>query len=170
MISSADLSKCRTYRYSLTRRWDISKPLMVVIGLNPSTADEKTDDPTIRRCMGYAKDWGHGGIAMINLYAFRATKPEDLWKAEDPVGPLNDRKIRSVINPWMTDQHGMVNGKVLCAWGGNAKPGRVLEFAKICDSFPSMNLMCLGTTKSGQPKHPLYLKKDEMPRTWRLYA
>ncbi|GHX72979.1 hypothetical protein VCSRO16_3593 [Vibrio cholerae] len=73
MKNTAELSKCRKYRYALWRTWDSDKPFAMFIGLNPSTADEKNDDPTLRRCINFAKSWGYGGVCMANLFAFRAT-------------------------------------------------------------------------------------------------
>jgi hypothetical protein len=78
---NATFSDCRKFRYTLTRVWDETKPIVAFIGLNPSTADESVDDPTIRRCIGFAKSWGYGGLLMLNLYAYRATKPADMWAA-----------------------------------------------------------------------------------------
>jgi len=84
MKSHATFSPCRKYRYSLFRIWDEDKSLVLFIGLNPSTADEKEDDPTIRRCINFAKQWGwgYGGLIMGNLFSFRATQPSDLKQAK----------------------------------------------------------------------------------------
>lgn len=79
MKSDAELSKCRTYRYALWRTWDESKPFAMFVGLNPSTADELEDDPTIRRCINFSKLWGYGGLCMVNLFAYRATDPTALF-------------------------------------------------------------------------------------------
>ena len=75
IYKNATFSSCRAYRYSLSRIWDKKKKLVLLIGLNPSTADEKVDDPTIRRCVNYAKNWGYGGFLMVNLFAYRTTLP-----------------------------------------------------------------------------------------------
>lgn len=88
--TDAVLSTCRKYRFALWRIWDESKPYAMIIGLNPSTADEKEDDPTIARCIGFARSWGYGGLCMANLFAFRATEPADIFAASDPIGPGND--------------------------------------------------------------------------------
>ena len=106
---SATFSECRRYRYSLSRVWEWSDFQAVFVGLNPSTADESNDDPTIRRCIGFAKDWGFGGILMLNLFAFRATKPEDMKLADDPVGPDNDKTLRH----WLDQYQG------LACWGNH---------------------------------------------------
>ncbi len=79
MKSDAELSKCRAYRYALWRTWDESKPFAMFVGLNPSTADELEDDPTIRRCINFSKLWGYGGLCMVNLFAYRATDPTALF-------------------------------------------------------------------------------------------
>lgn len=93
MKKTAKLSDCRTYRYELWRTWDESKPYAMFIGLNPSTADETEDDPTIRRCINFAKTWGYGGLCMTNLFAYRATQPEDMKRASDPIGNKNDETL-----------------------------------------------------------------------------
>ncbi len=108
MISQAKFSECRTFRYGLYRTWEMEKKPLIVIGLNPSTADETKDDPTIRRCMRYAKDWGLGGLVMLNIFAYRSTDPKGLRQVEDPIGPDNDW--------YLTQTRG---GIMLCAWGAN---------------------------------------------------
>jgi hypothetical protein len=129
------------------------------IMLNPSTADETQDDPTIRRCTGFAKQWGCAGLHVVNVYAFRATDPTDLWCAGDPVGPDNDfylscRAVAAQENQW----------PLVAAWGTNAKPVRVAEVR----ALPGMaQLVALGVTKSGAPKHPLYLRSDSALSPWR---
>ena len=92
-ISSAKFSSCRTYRYSLTRIWDDSKETCVFIGLNPSTADENDDDPTIRRCIRFAKDWGFGRLVMVNLFSYRATDPKVMKSTPHPIGDDNDKHL-----------------------------------------------------------------------------
>ena len=90
---SATFSNCRKYRYALSRSWDEKKKIVLFIGLNPSTADEKKDDPTIRRCINYAQSWGFGGLQVANLFAYRATKPTKLRYVENPVGDDNDQQL-----------------------------------------------------------------------------
>ena len=90
MKKDAILSEDRKYRYVLSRIWDESKSMVMIIGLNPSTADETIDDPTIVRCIDFAKNWGYGGIYMLNLFAFRATLPKDMFSVENPIGDEND--------------------------------------------------------------------------------
>ena len=88
--NTAKLSECRKYRFALWRTWDDSKPYVMFVGLNPSTADETTDDPTLTRCINYAKSWGFGGVCMANIFAYRATEPSDMKAATDPIGSENN--------------------------------------------------------------------------------
>ncbi|MGH3977119.1 MAG: DUF1643 domain-containing protein, partial [Pseudonocardiaceae bacterium] len=120
--SDAVLSGCGRYRYQLTRTWDPGQQRATFIMLNPSTADAADDDPTIRRCTSYARSWGLGGLMVVNLYAYRATDPADLWKVDDPVGPDNDDHLRAVLAA-ATD----VGAPVVAAWGANARLDRVAE-------------------------------------------
>lgn len=144
------------YRYSLRRTWEPGVAHALFIMLNPSTADATVDDPTIRRCMGFAAEWGLGGIYVANLYAYRATKPADLWRATDPVGPDNDQWLHALYVRTRFE-----NGAVIAAWGANAKPDRV---AAVCSSLGPLD--CLGVTKAGAPRHPLYLRADATPTPW----
>jgi hypothetical protein len=143
MKKSAILSSDNIYRYQLSRSWDEEKPKILFIMLNPSTADEFVEDPTIRRIVNYAKDWGYGGVYVGNLYAFRSTDPKGLNSAEDPVGPENITHIQTLI--------GLVD-KVVYAWGNERKEPEWLK--KIVT-----NPYCIDISKKGIPKHPLYLKK-----------
>jgi hypothetical protein len=149
--AAAGISECGQYRYWLTRVWDKSKPVVAWIMLNPSTADALVDDPTIRRCMGFARAWGAGGIYVANLFAFRASNPCDLWKASDPVGPNNNPPIYA-------HTHGM---RIVAAWGcQNGIGARVREVLKFLDG---RQLECLGVTKDGHPRHPLYMAANTLP-------
>jgi len=96
MKTDAKFSTCRKYRYALWRIWDDSKPYAMIVGLNPSTADETKNDPTISRCINFSKDWGYGGLCMANLFAFRATKPSVLMSSNDPVGSANDDWLKKL--------------------------------------------------------------------------
>lgn len=151
VTKSAVISECGAYRYSLTRIWDRPRGLMVFAMLNPSTADAEMDDPTIRRCVGFAKREGLGGIAVINLYAGRATKPADLWKMAFPHGGDNHHHW----GLWLQD----ASNTVVCAWGANAKDWDEGEFYRFAGGL-GVDLYCLGKTKDGKPKHPLYLPGD----------
>ena len=151
----AEFSQCRKYRYVLWRRWDWQgyANQVMFIGLNPSTADETEDDPTIRRCIRFAKDWGYGGLLMMNAYAFRATKPKDMQAALDPVGPGNDEAFG-----YRRTQVGLV----VAAWGSHCSETRERQ---ICHAI-SKTIHCLGRTKAGRPKHPLYLRADTQPEVF----
>lgn len=151
---SATFSACRTFRYTLTRTWPAGCGTVNFVGLNPSTADELTDDPTIRRCMGYAKTWGFDSLRMLNLFAFRATDPKDMMAAADPVGPENDEHFRVHLSKYGTN---------IAAWGaGGWYRGRG---PFILDIFGD-RLKVLRLTKCGHPAHPLYLPKTLTPIEW----
>lgn len=154
----ARISECGAYRYTLTRDWpvvgDAGKAVFVM--LNPSTADARVDDPTIRRCIGFADSWGCSGLIVANLYALRSPKPRDLWRHADPVGPENDNVLRDLARE---------HSAIVCAWGGNAKDDRVQRFVEIIDDAGG-ELLCLATTKAGAPRHPLYLRADLSPIPW----
>lgn len=147
------MSACGTYRYQLVREWSAGNLLPFVM-LNPSTADANSDDPTIRRCIGFAKREGATGIVVYNLYAFRATSPADIKTAANPYGPDNDGWLMN-LSRWAGD-----NGKsIVCAWGTNASENAVKRATKIFATFGAMTA-CLGKTKDGHPKHPLYVRGD----------
>ncbi|EXS21499.1 hypothetical protein J658_3566 [Acinetobacter baumannii 573719] len=122
--------------------------------LNPSTADHEEDDPTIRRCIGFAEDNGFDGIVVLNLYAFRSTDPENLWKCENPIGDLNDVYIGNIKEK-----------VVICAWGKNAKKERVNQVLRILEAN-GVSVSCLGVNKNNSPKHPLYLAKGSKIMKW----
>ena len=152
MEKDADFSPCRKYRYALWRIWGRITGYAMFIGLNPSTADETDDDPTIKRCIAYAKDWGYSGLCMTNLFAYRATKPKDMKAAADPIGPDNDQ--------WLRDA-GSQASIIIAAWGCD---GSYLDRDKaVREMFPTLHYLRL-TNK--QPWHPLYLPKDLKPTLW----
>lgn len=141
------------HRYRLWRQWGPTEELanggrVAFVMLNPSTADATKDDPTIRRCIGYAKAFGAGALDVVNLYAFRATNPTDLYAALDPVGPDNDAHIVEVARAAEV---------TICAWG--AHPFARARSQRVKDLLVSarVKLRCLHKTKSGEPAHPLYL-------------
>lgn len=139
----------RKYRYALWREWDMfNSDYALFIGLNPSTADETNDDPTIRRCIGFAKAWGCGALCMVNIFAFRATDPFDMMDCGDPVGPENDKHLFEL------SQKAAIR---IAAWGVHGKHLGRGETIKTMLPF----LHCLGLTKDGFPKHPLYLPKEQ---------
>ena len=152
MEKTATISDCGFYRYDLTRRWAEGGTTCAFIGLNPSTADAEFDDPTIRRCIGFAKDWGHSMLVMLNAYAYRATNPKILKRVDNPIGPLNDEYLLS----WRSNCD-----EVIAAWGTNIAPLRQLAMVEL---FPSITV--LKFTKDGYPGHPLYLPKTLTPMPW----
>lgn len=157
-LKGAEFSACRTRRYLLWRIWDVTQPMLTVIGLNPSTADENTDDPTIRRCIGFAKRWGHGGLWMLNLFAYRSTDPGALKYVDDPIGEHGNHYL-------MTHATDKAASMVLAAWGVH---GRWLDRQRQAWKFCQQPLHCLGVTKDGSPRHPLYVRGDQRPVEWNL--
>ncbi len=155
MDRSATFSSCRKYRYSLWRNWGgiFASGYAMFIGLNPSTADETKDDPTVRRCIGYAMDWGYAGLCMMNLFAFRAILPNVMKAAEDPVGPDNERALIDMA------EH---SGVIVAAWGIHGS--HLGQDNKIWNIIPNLNYLKL--TKDGFPGHPLYLQKSLKPILW----
>lgn len=155
--TNARLSTDTLYRYELSRWWGPGDGVLWVM-LNPSTADATVDDPTIRRCRGFSQAWGFGGLVVVNLYALRCTRPVHLLDHPDPVGPDNERTIKV----WLEARNLPL---VVCAWGDGARrlselvadqAGGVLEWA----AEAGRTLRCLGTTREGEPRHPLYLPAD----------
>jgi len=149
---SAVFSLGKEYRYVLWRWWNREKDYAMFIGLNPSTADEMKDDPTIRRCVGFAMDWGCGGLCMTNLFALRATNPVEIMSpCVEPVGFDTDYWLFKCA--WKAKI-------VVAAWGTK---GEYQQRDKIVYGMIE-NLKCLGLTKAGHPQHPLYLPKNIKPR------
>lgn len=159
----AVFSEDRRYRYTLTRVWDDMLPALMVIGLNPSTADENVLDPTLRRVRHFAKRDGYGGFIMTNLFAIRATDPKVMMAAEAPVGPDNDHWLKQTFTSCVN---------VLCAWGtkgGHRDRDRAVMamLNGVNERFGSdMSIMALEETKDGHPKHPLYVKGDRPMRPY----
>ena len=151
MEKGAIFSDCGKYRYILWRKWNKRKPSVMIIGLNPSKADDKIDDPTVRRCISFAKTWGYGSLYVTNLFAFKATNPVDMLNEKKPVGAENDKYIKEYQDKV---------DKVVLAWGnyGSFK-NRNKEILKIIE-LPH----CLRINKKGEPSHVLYLNKTLKPR------
>ncbi len=152
MQRDAILSPCARYRYALARRWGPG-PAVAFVGLNPSTADAFADDPTIRRCVGFARAWGFDSLVMLNLFAWRATQPADMQAADDPVGPQNNYFLAA---------HAHMVDLVVAAWGaGGSFRGRDAEVRPM---LPRLHYLRL--TKDGHPGHPLYLPATLRPVEW----
>ena len=148
--SGAIFSEDRIYRYVLWRRWSDLSNLTLFVALNPSTADEARDDPTIRRCKGFAHSWGASGFLIVNLYAFRATLPKDLFAASDPIGLENDE--------WIVAASGISKKAIVC-WGNHGMRGSRAKTVLAALG----NALCLRMTKRGEPSHPLYLPAGLVP-------
>jgi hypothetical protein len=148
-LRTAVISSCGKYRYHLCRRIGNGYgPVATFIMLNPSTADALVDDPTVRKCVGFSKLWGCGELQVLNLFAYRAPTPAELVSALGPVGPKNSEYIRRTV--------AMTNGPVICAWG--AFGGHLRQDEAVLGLIDGLCVpMCLGVTKQGRPRHPLYV-------------
>ena len=145
----AVISDCGKYRYLLRRSWDHTKPRCLYVMLNPSTADAEIDDATIRSCTRLAKGMGYGSFEVVNLYGYRATDPRELEKATDPIGPDNAKIADNAIQRCDI---------VICAWGAQRMAERRAREIRSWVRGWKPAAYCLGTTKAGAPKHPLYIK------------
>jgi hypothetical protein len=155
-LSRVWYSRCDRYRYGLSRLWDATRPTVLFLMLNPSTADEHRNDPTVARCETRARAMGFGAVMIANIFAFRATRPVDLKRAETPIGELND----AVLGHWTTGA-----GMTVAAWGvhgGHQDRGR--DVARNIGG----GLHHLGLTKDGHPRHPLYVSFDTAPMEWAI--
>jgi hypothetical protein len=145
MKMAAQFDRTRRYRFSLHRVWQPEMPLATFVMLNPSTADHLKNDPTITRCINLARSWGFGGINVVNLFAYRTSSPAHLRLITRPVGKENDRHIES---------NAFNASRVILAWGNHGSwRERDQEVLELLSDF---DLWCIGSNKSGQPKHPLY--------------
>lgn len=155
--TGAKFSPCGKYRYSLWRTWDDTKPSAVFVMLNPSTADEAKNDPTVERCQRRATALGMGGLRIVNLFAWRSTKPDALYETEDPVGPENDAAIIDACKQ---------ASLVICAWGTNGKlMGRDVSVVGLLAAHGAQP-MCLQVNADGTPKHPLYVGYAIQPKPY----
>ncbi len=152
-MANAVLDSSGTYRYWLFRLWDQSLPHVCFCMLNPSTADATADDPTIRRCIGFAKSWGCGSLSIVNLFAYRSKCPKELKLVPDPIGLYNFHFIQ------MTSQQAAIT---VAAWGMH---GGQLHQDKLVLSMLK-NPQCLGLTAAGHPKHPLYVPGNTQLRPY----
>jgi hypothetical protein len=156
-------SDCRTWRYRLAIRWRPGLESLACVMLNPSTADEIANDPTVERCERRARRLGFGGLIVLNLFAFRATDPADMKAAADPIGPENDAVIRDTLD---CRPLRLPPPTVLVGWGAHGhfmgRAGHVFEMLREMGVEP----VCLGTTADGQPRHPLYIRNDAALVPW----
>jgi hypothetical protein len=158
--SGAILSPCGTYRYHLWRRWDENLPTMCWVMLNPSTADATVDDPTIRRCVGFAKREGCGGISVRNVFALRATDPKELLTHPDPFGPENEEYLGHARRVSLLTV-------LVLGWGAELKQPRLREgYRRAKVALIAQKPHCFGVTADGSPRHPLYLKADAPLVPW----
>lgn len=151
LIRAAIISDDGRYRYVLSRSWEPDLPCVLFIMLNPSIADGLIDDATIRKCIGFARKWGYGGIWVVNLYALRATDHRELWKVSpaERIGPLNDAWIEQMVQ--------IAGDNVVLAWGAhNRDDNRIAEVKH----FLHGHARCLGVNMNGSPRHPLMLAYD----------
>lgn len=152
--SEAHFSECLTYRYHLRRTWDRGRTVINFLMLNPSTADETKNDPTIERCCRRAKLWGHGGVWITNIFALRSTDPAALRSYLDPIGQENNQAILEAAAG---------SGAVICGWGNHGDfLGRGLAVLRLLEGV-GRGLLALDVTKTGHPSHPLYLSYDRGP-------
>jgi hypothetical protein len=152
----AIFSPCKWYRYRLWRRWAEGRPCLFIM-LNPSTADEVANDPTVERCERRVRAWGYPGLEVVNLFAFRATDPKAMKAAEEPIGCENEAEICSAASD---------AALVVCAWGNH---GRHLDRSSTVRAnlqFMGVPLHYLALSKTGEPQHPLYLPYELKPVLW----
>jgi hypothetical protein len=136
------------YRYRLWREWNLDGPRVTFIMLNPSVADHQVDDPTLRRCIGFAQWWSFGSLEVVNLFAYRSSSPQALRTVADPIGPENDRYLL---------QAAAQSNCIVAAWGCH---GRYLKRDDtVIKLLAAYSLSCLDLNRDGSPKHPLYIKK-----------
>lgn len=158
--SGAAFDTGRAYRYELWREWDAHKPTIVWCGLNPSTADESKPDPTVTREINFSRAWGFGRYVKVNAYAWRDTKPKDMFAAEqrgaDIVGPENDDTIRRLLQS---------SAMFVACWGGNIQPNRSWRLRGLFKSA-ARTVYAMKLTQHGHPGHPLYLPNDTQPFKW----
>lgn len=157
VASEAVYSDCGRYRYALTRIWEEAGKRLLFIMLNPSKATELKNDPTVERCERRARVLGYGGFRVVNIFAWRETDPTKLRRAAEPVGPENDAQILAGC-AWADD--------ILCGWGAHgAHLDRGAAVAALLNG-EARKLSCLGETRQGHPRHPLYIAYASQPVRW----
>jgi len=155
--AAAEFDPTGLYRYTLRRVWAPAQPLTCFLMLNPSTADAMRNDPTVTRCIGFAHRWNAGGLLVGNIFGLRSTDPRALYDAADPIGPDNDRRLVELAR---------AANRVVVAWGVHGVlRGRGAEVARMMASA-GIQLVCLGRTKDGHPRHPLYLPAAAEPQPY----
>ncbi|MBD2259666.1 DUF1643 domain-containing protein [Pseudanabaena sp. FACHB-2040] len=159
MYGTACFDTSGTYRYTLSRRWDEARPTIAFVMLNPSQANDAYNDPTIRRCIGLAQQWGYGRLEVVNLFAYCSAHPRDLTQVKDPIGPENDQYLLSTCEQ---------AERVLLAWGNwGSRLGRDRTVLTLLE--PHWVKCCsLGLNQTGLPRHPLYVKRDSQLLPWQL--
>ncbi|WYP26025.1 DUF1643 domain-containing protein [Alkalihalobacillus sp. FSL W8-0930] len=157
LSSDAFLDSTGTYRYLLNRVWERDTGKVVFVMLNPSTADGREDDPTIRRCVGFAKDWGYGGLEVVNLFALRSTDPKQLLVHTEPVGAENDAAILAAVHE---------ADLVVAAWG--SMENKLKRDRMVLNLLNEKEVYCLTTTRDGHPRHPLYVRREQEPVLYRV--
>jgi hypothetical protein len=162
----AHLSVCGRYRYVLWRCWDTSLPRVMFVMLNPSTADAIDDDPTIRRCVGFARSWGMGSVWVCNLYPWRATNPRDL-----PSGPEVHGEVASglYVNDIFIKDTATRSTKIIVAWGTKIGPCET-QPKHVMDLLEFRQVETLGLSKTGQPLHPLFRPGDTIPMRYHRFG
>ena len=155
--SIAIYSDCERYRYALTRVWKFEASRLVFVMLNPSTATEVQNDPTVERCERRARTLGFGSLQVTNIFAWRDTDPKKMRTAKDPIGPDNDKTIKEACS-W--------GDQIIAAWGTHgAHLGRGVQVKQILRSSDKP-VFHLGISKGGHPKHPLYIAYSQKPEIW----
>ena len=155
-LSRVWYSRCDLYRYGLSRSWQPDAPTVLFLMLNPSTADEFRNDPTVARCETRARNMGFGGMMVANIFAFRATQPAELKKADDPIGPDN----AAVLSCWT-----QAADMTIAAWGAHGDHNG--QGREVAQTLPEQTYH-LGVTKHGHPRHPLYVSFAKAPERWSL--
>jgi hypothetical protein len=153
--SCASISEDGVYRWELRRRWATDGEVLLWVMLNPSTADGKRDDPTIRRCVDFSRRWGFAGLIIANLFSLRAKHPSEIGRHASPVGEKTDETLRAAsIEAQVT----------VAAWGAYAA---AQKRSSVVVNLLESELVCLGQTRTGAPRHPLYVRKDTTLGLWR---
>ncbi|MEB3173539.1 MAG: DUF1643 domain-containing protein [Cyanobacteriota bacterium] len=186
--AKAAFSSCGRYRWWLRRQWQPQGPVLLFVGLNPSRADGQRDDPTLRRLVGFARQWGYGALEVVNLFGRISASPALLKRSADPVGPSNDSWLLRALQGGAGDigggaanaggdgGGGSSPAAIWFGWGNQgAWRGRERQVLRLigqslqrCGASPPPELLCLGVTAAGQPRHPLYVASATRPEPFAL--